>query len=132
MQYSEKALEAQKWFAERGIEAFPSRDCQKYVGLNDGQKEEIKLHDKIENDAMREHWETINKCDITLVLNYDKHGIPGYIGGNAFLEMGFAYILYKPIYLLNPIPEMPYYKTEIIAMKPSILNGDLEKLIDAS
>ena len=27
---------------------------------------------------------------------------------------------------MNPIPEMPYYGTEIIAMNPIIINGDLE------
>ena len=36
--------------------------------------------------------------------------------------------LRKPIFLLNPIPEMPYYKTEIIAMKPTVIDGDLARL----
>ncbi|KKT04140.1 MAG: hypothetical protein UV82_C0011G0068 [Candidatus Magasanikbacteria bacterium GW2011_GWD2_43_18] len=44
--------------------------------------------------------------------------------------MGFAYILKKPLYLLNPIPDMPYYKTEIQAMKPIVLNGDFEKILE--
>jgi hypothetical protein len=62
-----------------------------------------------------------------LVLNYEKKGVPGYIGGNTFLEMGFAYVLDKPIYLLHPIPQMGY-TDEIEAMQPVVLDGDLKGL----
>ncbi len=43
------------------------------------------------------------------------------------MEMGFAYGLDKKIFLLNPVPDMPY-KEEILAMQPTVLNGDLTKL----
>lgn len=129
MHYAEKALEVQKWFQNHGHEAFPSGYSQEFVGLTDEQKETLKLEQKYNDDAMRKHWEIIQNCDRVLILNYDKHGIPGYIGGNSFLEMGFAYILNRPLYLLNPIPEMPYYKTEIIATKPVVVDGDLEKVM---
>ena len=130
MQYSEKALELQAWFAARGVEAFPSQTAHLYIGLNAEEQETLRLKQKYEQDAIREHWEVIQNSDKVLILNYDKHGIPGYIGGNSFLEMGFAYILRKPIYLLNPIPKMPYYETEIIAMKPVVLNGELEGMME--
>lgn len=129
MQYAEKAKEMQGWFLDRGHEAYPSSFNEKFIGLSDEEKEKLKLYQKYEQDAIREHWGTIQKSDKVLVLNYEKHGIPGYIGGNSFLEMGFAYIQKKPIYLLNPIPKMPYYETEIIAMKPTILDGDLERIL---
>jgi len=67
-------------------------------------------------------------ADALLVANFDKHGIKNYIGGNAFLEMGFAHVLNQKIYLLNPIPRMPYYETEIVAMRPMVINGDLSKI----
>ncbi|KKS51936.1 MAG: Maf-like protein [Candidatus Magasanikbacteria bacterium GW2011_GWC2_42_27] len=121
MQYAEKAKEVQQWFQARGHEAFPS---------SFNELETLKLKQKFELDAIREHWGNIEKSDKVLILNYDKHGIPNYIGGNSFLEMGFAYILKKPLYLLNPIPDMPYYKTEIQAMKPIVLNGDFEKILE--
>jgi hypothetical protein len=38
--------------------------------------------------------------------------------------MGFAHVLDQKIYLLNPIPDMPYYRTEIEAMKPIVINGN--------
>ena len=130
MQYAEKAKEVQEWFRDHGHEAFPSSFNELFIGLNDEEKEALKLKQKFEEDAMREHWDTIQKADKVLILNYDKHGIANYIGGNSFLEMGFAYILKKPLYLLNPIPNMPYYKTEIEAMKPIVLKGDLERIFD--
>jgi len=64
-------------------------------------------------------------ADAVVVLNLDKHGIANYIGGNTFLEIGFAHVLNQKIFLLNPIPDIQFYKTEIEAMKPVILNGDL-------
>lgn len=130
MQYAERAKEVQEWFQARGHEAHPSSFNEQFLGLSDEEKEKLKLYQKYEQDAIREHWGTIEKSDVVLILNYEKHGIPGYIGGNSFLEMGFAYILKKPIFLLNPIPEMPYYKTEIIAMKPTVVDGELERVLE--
>ncbi|MBD3311513.1 MAG: hypothetical protein GF349_03385 [Candidatus Magasanikbacteria bacterium] len=129
MQYAEKAKEVQDWFKNQGHEAFTTGFNKEFIGLNDEEKESLKLEQKYEQDAMREHWSTIKNSDAILVLNYEKHGIPGYIGGNSFLEMGWAYILKKPIYLLNPIPKIPYYETEIIAMKPTVIHGDFSKII---
>ena len=64
-----------------------------------------------------------------LVLNYDKNDVKNYIGGNALMEIGFAYVLNKKIFLLNPIPDIPYYKTEIESVRPIIINGDLGNII---
>ena len=55
------------------------------------------------------------------------NGIPNYIGGNTFLEMGFAHVLNKKVFLLNNIPAMPY-DDEIKDMQPIVLNGDLLKI----
>jgi hypothetical protein len=88
----------------------------------------LKLEDKYKNDAIREFWKPMQTADALLVLNYDKNGIQNYIGGNAFLEMGFAHVLDQKIFLMNPVPDMPYYGTEIVAMKPIIIDGDLTKI----
>ena len=77
---------------------------------------------------IKRYYKIIQNSDAVLVLNFDKNGIKNYIGGNTFLEMGFAYVLNKPIYLVNPIPDM-IYTDEIKAMQPKILNGDLGKII---
>ena len=63
-----------------------------------------------------------------LVYNIEKHGIPNYIGGNTFLEMGFSHILEKSIFLYNPIPDLSY-RDEMLAMQPRIINRDLTAII---
>ena len=70
------------------------------------------------------YYNSIKNSDAILVLNYNKDGIKNYIGGNTLIEIAFAHVLDKKIFLLNPIPEVNY-KDEIIAMDPIILNGDL-------
>jgi hypothetical protein len=82
---------------------------------------------KIKYDLIKFYFGEISKSDAVLVLNGERHGVPNYIGGNTFLEMGFAHVLTKKIFILNPIPEMGY-KDEIIAMQPTILDGDLSKI----
>ena len=76
---------------------------------------------------MRTHFKKVEWSDVVLILNYDKNNIINYIGANTLLEMGLAFHINKPIYLLNPIPEISY-KEEILGMKPMVLNGDLSTL----
>ncbi|MBI5401399.1 hypothetical protein HZB05_01050, partial [Candidatus Wolfebacteria bacterium] len=66
--------------------------------------------------------------DAVLVMNLDKHGIKNYIGGNTLMEIGFAHVLNQKIFLYNPIPDIPYYKSEIEAVKPTIIDRDLSKI----
>lgn len=84
---------------------------------------------KIEHDLIRDHHRKIEQSDAILVVNHSKKGVENYIGGNTFLEMGFAYILGKKIFLLNDVPSLDLIKEELLAMRPVILNGDLGKLI---
>lgn len=79
---------------------------------------------KIKFDVIKRYFEIIKKSDAILVCNFAKNGIENYIGGNTFLEMGFAHVLDKKIYLLNPIPEISY-KDEILAMQPAVIEGNL-------
>lgn len=71
-------------------------------------------------DYIRKHFCNIVTSDCILITNWDKKGIKNYVGGNAFLEMGFAHILNKPIFLLHPIPTIDYYYHEMMAMNPKI------------
>ncbi len=86
-----------------------------------------KAEDKIKYDVFKGYFEKIKQNDTVLVVNTEKNGIKGYIGGNTLIEMAFAYILNKKIYCLYPIPNLPY-SAEIIAMKPSFINGCLDKI----
>lgn len=128
MQFSEKMLEVNQQLEKLGHTGYLSKFIPELVGKSDKEKERLKLRQKYEYDAMREYWNILQKVDALLVLNYDKNGIKNYIGGNTFLEIGFAYVLKLKIFLLNPIPAIPYYQSEIKAAKPLILNGDLSKI----
>jgi hypothetical protein len=80
---------------------------------------------KRENDLIRKHCELINRSDAILVLNYEKRGIPHYIGGNSFLEIGYAHIVGRKIFLMNEIPDIELIRQEIDAIQPTILRGNL-------
>ncbi len=86
------------------------------------QKEHAEV--KIEYDYIKYYYNEIVGSDAVLVLNFDKNGIKNYIGGNTLMEIGFAYVNNKKIFLLNPIPDMNY-KDEIIACQPIVINKNL-------
>lgn len=129
MQYTEKMIELRDELIELGHDAFVTTLASPFIGKSDEEKEEIKLSQKNNLDAIREFWKLMQGADAVLAVNLDKHGVKNYIGGNTFLELGFAHVLNQKIYLLNPIPKMPYYETEIVAMKPIVINGDLSKIV---
>lgn len=81
----------------------------------------------IKQNSIRQNFVRIKSAESVLVLNYRKNGIEYYIGGNTFLEIGFAFILKKKIFILNPIPKMSYAH-EIMAMEPIILNNNLNNI----
>lgn len=85
---------------------------------------EEKADIKKTHDLIRGYFHKIKTSDAVLIVNPEKNGIPGYIGGNTFLEMAFAHILEKPLYCLYALPDMPYL-SEMLAMQPVILNGKL-------
>lgn len=74
----------------------------------------------------KHHFNKILKGDIVLVLNYEKNGMPGYIGGAVLAEMAVGLHYGKKIYVLNPMAESVSYAEELFAMLPIILNGDLK------
>jgi hypothetical protein len=81
---------------------------------------------------MRGHFDEVAKGDITLVLNYEKHGVANYIGGNVLMEMALAFYLHKPIFIMNDLPAESAFEEEIKGMQPVLLHGDLAELIRAA
>ena len=131
MHCTERMIAARDELIKAGHNAFVTSLANPFIGKNDEEKEQIKQHQKQNMDAIREFWNMMQGADAMLVINLERHGIPNYIGGNTLMEIGFAHVLNQKVYLLNPIPEIPYYKTEIQAVKPVILNGDLSKIPNA-
>jgi len=129
LKFNGRAGRVKTWLQAHGHEAYSSYHNVRLPGLYTNEKEKCDLALRHNYDAIREHWKVIQECDAALVLNYTNYDVVNYVGGNSFLEMGFAHILKKPIYLLNPIPEIPHYEPEIRAMRPIILNGDLSRAL---
>ena len=104
-------------------------------GIADGSaKKLIQEVSKDHGNAKRKYnfiriWHNLIKSgDAILVCNFDKNGIKNYIGGNTLMEMGFAHVNGKKVFLLNPIPEKVPYVDEIKAMADVVLYGDLSKI----
>ncbi len=100
-------------------EGVKRKELRKING-EDGEKARV----KIKHNLIRSYFEKMKQHDIVLVVNPEKDGISGYIGGNTLIEMAFAHILNKKLYCLYSLPNLPY-SSEIIAMQPVVLNGEL-------
>jgi nucleoside 2-deoxyribosyltransferase len=125
MSFSKEILETKKKLEELGNEVIIPKNTQKFV---DGQVSVEDKWEKIEVDPLRVYFKEIKNSDAILVLNYAKKNIEGYVGANTLIEMAFAYVSYKPIYLLNKIPKLDY-TDEIECMKPIVINEDFKKII---
>lgn len=83
---------------------------------------------KKKGKAITTHFKRIDESDAILVVNHEKNGIPNYIGGNTFLEIGYAYGNNKKVFLLNDLPAQLLFKEEMLGMQPTILKGDLTRI----
>ena len=63
LQFSEKARELENWFKEKGHAAQGSIFIDGFLGLDDTEKEKLKLKQKYEQDAIKEHWKIIENAE---------------------------------------------------------------------
>lgn len=118
-------LDVRKKLEELGHEVVLPRHTEEYAKMSTSEDiHKESASNKIKEDLIRDYYNEISRNDAVLIVNNDLNGIVGYIGGNSFLEMGFAHVLNKKIFLLKNIPEVSF-KDELIAMEPVILNGVL-------
>ncbi|MEK6898744.1 MAG: hypothetical protein AABW79_01470 [Nanoarchaeota archaeon] len=129
MTFSPEMLSLGVKLKELGHEVVLPEFTEEYARLNSrDEMHSESAHNKVEHDLIRGYFETIKEVDAVLIYNPSKRGIENYVGGNTFLEMGFAHILEKPIFMWNPIPDLGY-RDEMEAMRPRIINGDLSRLV---
>ncbi len=128
MHHTEKMIVLRNKLRKLGHDAFLTTLASPFVGKSDDEKEKIKIDQKNNQDAIREFWRLMQGADAILVANYDRKGIKNYVGGNTLMEIGFAHILNQKIFLLNPIPEIDFFKTEIEAVRPTVIQGNLKKI----
>ena len=128
MVFSPELLELEKQLTTMGHKVVLPDFTAEYARMQSrGQMKTESAHNKISNDLIKGYFHKIKDSDAILVFNLKKGEVDNYIGGNTFLEMGFAHVLEKPIFLYNPIPNM-HYLDELEAMKPIIINKDLSKI----
>ena len=131
--FKESMIEYQKLLANLGHEGVVHPD---YLAFIRGEKQEIwsKISGGEHHEAKKSqgyikwYYNAIVSSDAILVLNFDKRGIKNYIGGNTLMEIAFAHVHDKKVFLLNDIPEEVSYFDEIKAMTDIILNNDLNKI----
>jgi len=128
MAFSKEMVEIANQLRQHNHEVILPRHTEEYANRTlTGETSYESTKNKIDHDLIRDYYEEMKLCDVVLIANIDKNGISNYIGGNSFLEMGFAHVLNKKVFLLNDIPDM-IYTDEIKAIQPVILNGDLLKI----
>jgi hypothetical protein len=128
MAFTDQMIEVRRELERLGHEVVVSKFADLYQGKSQEEIAEATIHDKMHNDAIREFWPKVQHCDALLVLNYDRKGIKGYIGGNTFLEIGFAHVLGKSVFFLNSIPDIDLIRSELEAMRPVMIHGDLQRI----
>lgn len=128
MSASREMMNAAELLRSRGAEVMLPRNTELYAT---GEKTPESIIESTENkkaeDLIRRYYETIKANDAILVVNPPKRGVDGYIGANTFLEIGFAHVLHKPIYILYPYDTSSSYASEIEAMDVTLLSGDLSQ-----
>jgi hypothetical protein len=124
MAFAKQMLDMKEKLENLGYEVRIPHGAKDYSNGNIAVEDKWK---KIENDVIRNWYEVIKSSDAVLVLNYTKNNIENYVGGNSLIEMAFAHILLKKIFLLNPIPKINY-SDEIESFNPVILNGLIENI----
>ncbi len=84
---------------------------------------------KRRKDSFEIGYKFIKDSDSILVLNYDWNNILGYIGYNMYMDIGFAYILGKKIFILNDLSSNQLnIKKDFTRMNVIYLKGDLERI----
>ena len=76
---------------------------------------------------MKRDEKNIEPNDAVLVLNFEKNGIPNYIGGATFLEVYVAWKMKKKIFFYNSLPNCSF-TDELKGINPIIINNNLEMI----
>lgn len=131
VKFADKLVEIYKELEKFGHEPIMHKEM---FGIADGTARE--LIDGIEinhSEIKKKHnfikawYDLIVSGDAILVCNFDKNGIKNYIGGNTLMEIGFAHVNDKKVFLLNSVPDVSY-ADEIKAMVDEVVDGNLSKI----
>lgn len=127
LSFREKILAVKTVLVQQGHEVLLPHSIE--VGFNKESWQDLKNDGEekfysLKSNRIKKHFDKIEISDAVIIINEEKSGVQGYIGGNTLMEMAIAFYLHKKIYILNAVPESPY-REEILGMQPIILNGSL-------
>lgn len=126
MSFAEDMLNVQKKLHERHFKT--------YIRQNAADPEKAKIEStlgqaaielKLSQDFVSDRYAQITSSEAILVLNHHKAGVSGYIGANTLMELGFAHVHHRVIFLWDDPDSNSSSYPEIMAMRPHILHGDL-------
>lgn len=112
-----------------GHHAFTTDDIHDSTVVKAKESFEEELALCLEYDALRDSFGKIASADAILVCNVPKRGIEGYLGTSVLMELAVAYHLEKKLYLLHPFDKEQSYALEVAVMQPTIIDGDLQKIV---
>jgi len=125
MSFVDDMVKIKDYLVYRGHEVVLPRNTELYAnGSLIFESRVESAENKLDHDLIKNYFKEIQNSNAALIVNKTKNNIENYVGGNTLMEMGFAYVLDKKIFLLNPIPAMSY-TAEIEAMSPVVINGYL-------
>lgn len=127
MSFSKQMLETKEALEEMGHKAMIAPDthqCLKNPELS------MSWEHCMQTEIDKKCFNLIEESDAILVLNYPKNGIEGYVGGATLMEIGLARHLNKKIFLMHhpPNEEKLRYSFEIKVARPTVIDGNLEKI----
>ncbi|MGM5483633.1 MAG: hypothetical protein ACQER9_01805 [Nanobdellota archaeon] len=129
MAFAKEMFEIKKQLENKGHEIIFPYNTEFYAdGSLAPESRKESVENKIKHDLFKYYFKQIQDSDAILVVNLSKNNIDNYVGGNSFIEMAFAHVLDKKVFLLNPIPQIAY-SDEIIGLQPIIINGNLDKIV---
>jgi hypothetical protein len=129
MDLVEKAIEIKDMLTKMGHKVFTAPFLEiSAVDLQNllSDKEYV---DRTKPKLIKKHFDNILESDAILVINLKKDGMENYIGGNTFAEIMFAFYNNKKIFFFNPIPEIEIFNDEVKAVKPIVINGNLNLIL---
>lgn len=125
MQFEQEMADAAKKLQALGYETEKPNSVE---GHAYGQSQNLDEVTELKQGFIREHFAKIDEAEAILIINNDKKGIEGYIGGNTLMEMTYAFAQGLDIFTLNPLPTDIPYAHEINAMMPIVLDGNVNNL----
>jgi len=120
-----KIIPIKKLLEEKGYEITLPNSYEEPFKEEEMKKISKEEHIKFKQKMMKLHEPKIKRNDAILVLNFEKKGIPNYVGGGTFMEIVKAWELEKKIFFFNPLPNCSF-TDELKGINPLIINGNLQ------